>query len=81
MRVSLSKKVKNNLDVETVNNFDDEWSQFDQSELPKSEASKRFDEYFADITKTKDMLGWKPEVVPSEGISKMVQWITSECRL
>ena len=47
MRESLSKKMKNNLDEETVNSFGDEWSRFDQSELPESEASKRFDEYFA----------------------------------
>jgi SAM-dependent methyltransferase len=39
--------VKNNLDVETVNSIGDEWSRFDQSELPESEASTRFDEYFA----------------------------------
>jgi len=31
MRVLLSKKVKNNLDAETVNSFGDEWSRFDQS--------------------------------------------------
>ena len=39
--------MKNNLDEETVNSLGDEWSRFDQSELPESEASKRFDEYFA----------------------------------
>ena len=37
--------------------------------------------FVADITKAKNILGWKPEVVPREGISQMVQWITSECRL
>ena len=36
--------------------------------------------FVADITKAKDMFGWKPKVVPSEGSSEMVQWITSECR-
>lgn len=41
------KNLKNNLDVDTVNSFGDEWSRFDQSELPELEASKRFDEYFA----------------------------------
>ncbi len=39
--------MKNNLDVETVSSFGDEWSRFDQSALPELEASKRFDEYFA----------------------------------
>lgn len=39
--------MNNNLDVETVNSFGDEWSRFDQLELPESEKSKRFDEYFA----------------------------------
>lgn len=69
------------MDVETVNSFGDEWSRFDQSKPPKSEASKRFDEYLADINKAKDTIGWKPEAVPREGISQMVLWVTSECRL
>lgn len=46
--------------------------QFDQSELPKPEASKRFEEYFADITKAKDILSWNPVFVLSKGIHKMV---------
>ena len=37
--------------------------------------------FVADITKAKDMFGWKPKVIPSEGISEMVHWITSEGRL
>lgn len=36
-----------NLDVDTVNSFGDEWSQFDQSALSEVEANKIFDEYFA----------------------------------
>ena len=44
---AVKKKVKNNLHVETVNSFGDEWSRFDQSALPEFEAGKRFDEYFS----------------------------------
>ena len=36
-----------NLDQRTVTSFGDEWSRFDQSELPDAEAAVRFDEYFA----------------------------------
>ncbi|MDO9149554.1 MAG: class I SAM-dependent methyltransferase [Hydrogenophaga sp.] len=36
-----------NLDVDTVKSFGDEWSRFDQSQLPASEALKIFDEYFS----------------------------------
>ncbi len=35
-----------NLDATTVKSFGDEWSRFDQSELPASEAQRIFDEYF-----------------------------------
>lgn len=49
------------------------------TKIPVRESDQQV--FVADITKAKDMLGWKPEVVPSEGISQMVQWITSECRL
>lgn len=35
-----------NLDASTVRSFGDEWSRFDQSELPTAEAQRIFDEYF-----------------------------------
>jgi CDP-paratose 2-epimerase len=34
--------------------------------------------FVADITKAKDILGWNPEVISSEGIPKMIHWIASE---
>ena len=37
----------NNLDLDTVKSFGDEWSRFDQSELSGVEAGRIFDEYFA----------------------------------
>ena len=37
--------------------------------------------FVADITKAKDILNWKPEINPNEGISKMIEWLTSECIL
>ena len=43
----LGNKMKKNLDAETVKSFGDEWSRFDQSELPITEAQRIFDEYFA----------------------------------
>ena len=49
------------------------------TKLPVRESDQQV--FVADITKAKEILGWKPEVVPSEGISKMVKWITSECRI
>lgn len=36
-----------NLDATTVKSFGDEWSRFDQSELPKEEAQRIFDDYFS----------------------------------
>jgi len=38
---------ENNLDVDTVKSFGDEWSRFDQSALSTLEANRIFDEYFA----------------------------------
>lgn len=35
-----------NLDVDVVDGFGDEWSRFDQSELPEVDLRKTFDEYF-----------------------------------
>lgn len=39
--------MKKNLDADTVKSFGEEWSRFDQSELPIAEAQRIFDEYFA----------------------------------
>ena len=36
-----------NLDVATVLDFGEEWSAFDQSDLPEAERRRRFDEYFS----------------------------------
>ena len=36
-----------NLDATTVKSFGDEWSRFDQSELPTEEAQRIFDDYFS----------------------------------
>jgi SAM-dependent methyltransferase len=36
-----------NLDVDTVKSFGDEWSHFDQADLPAAEAKRIFNEYFA----------------------------------
>ncbi|MDG1004611.1 MAG: hypothetical protein P8N58_06990, partial [Emcibacteraceae bacterium] len=49
------------------------------TKIPFRESDQKV--FVADITKAKDILGWEPEVVPSDGISQMVRWITSECRL
>ena len=48
------------------------------TKIPGRESDQKV--FVADITKAEDILGWKPEVVPSDGISQMVRWITSECR-
>lgn len=42
----MTNNIKNS-DANTVNSFGDEWSRFDQSELPPEEAQRIFDEYFA----------------------------------
>lgn len=39
--------MKKNLDVDTIKSFGDEWSRFDQSDLPAAEAERIFNEYFA----------------------------------
>lgn len=39
--------MKQNVDARTVKSFGDEWSRFDQSELPAAEADRIFNEYFA----------------------------------
>ncbi|MDE0783918.1 MAG: GDP-mannose 4,6-dehydratase [Planktomarina sp.] len=49
------------------------------TKIPVRESDQKV--FVADITKAKDILNWKPAVDPNEGISKMVQWLTSECRL
>jgi len=32
--------------------------------------------YISDITKAKSELGWAPKVTPSEGVAKLVAWVT-----
>lgn len=32
--------------------------------------------YVSDITKAKEILGWKPKVTPEEGVKKLVEWTT-----
>ena len=49
------------------------------AKIPVRESDQKV--FVADITKAKDILGWMPEVVSSDGISQMVKWITSEYRL
>jgi CDP-paratose 2-epimerase len=49
------------------------------TKLPVRESDQKV--FVADITKAKDVLGWEPEVVPSQGISQMIEWITSEFRI
>ena len=46
------------------------------TKIPARESDQKV--FVADITKAENILGWKPEVVSSEGIARMVQWITSE---
>jgi len=43
----MSKQINKNVDMKTVESFGDEWSRFDQSKLPESEAKERFNEYFS----------------------------------
>jgi CDP-paratose 2-epimerase len=49
------------------------------TKLPVRESDQQV--FVADITKAKEILGWKPEVVPSEGIFQMIEWIISESRV
>ena len=49
------------------------------TKIPVRESDQKI--FVADISKAKEFFNWKPEVVPNEGISQMVQWITSESRL
>ena len=39
--------IKENVDQETVNGFGEEWSKFDQSELPEHELVELFESYFS----------------------------------
>ena len=43
----MPNSTKRNLDPDTVKSFGDEWSRFDQIELPTAEAQRIFNEYFA----------------------------------
>src|SRR5688572_29268832 len=36
-----------NVDVKTVEGFGEEWSRFDQSQMPETELNEEFDRYFA----------------------------------
>ena len=49
------------------------------TKIPIRESDQKV--FVANIKKANDILGWKPEVIPSEGITQMVQWITSEYKL
>ena len=40
-------QMNSNLDVSTIKSFSDEWSRFDQSDLPLEEAERIFNEYFS----------------------------------
>ena len=33
--------------------------------------------YVSDISKVKEKLGWEPEVLPEEGIKKLIDWINA----
>jgi CDP-paratose 2-epimerase len=48
------------------------------TKIPARESDQQV--FVADITKAKNILGWKPKVVPCDGISQMIQWVTTECR-
>lgn len=50
---------QNNLDAKTVAGFGDEWSRFDQSDVPTNELRERFAQYF-------ELFPW--EALPSEAI-------------
>jgi ubiquinone/menaquinone biosynthesis C-methylase UbiE len=39
--------MKKNIDEKTIRSFGDEWSRFDQADLPSAEADRIFNEYFA----------------------------------
>lgn len=51
----------------------------DYIKIPVRESDQQV--FVADITKAKDLLGWNPEITPSEGISQMVQWIKAKSSL
>ena len=42
-----SKDLADNLDINTVKSFGEEWSRYDQTKLKYEEAEKYFNDYFA----------------------------------
>ena len=48
-------------------------SQLINKELPKDDPKQRR----PDITKAKDLLNWEPEVLLEDGLSKTIEWISS----
>ncbi|MCH7409682.1 GDP-mannose 4,6-dehydratase [Belliella sp. DSM 111904] len=45
------------------------------NQLPPRESDQRV--FVADISKAKNMIGWTPKVVKSEGINNMINWVDS----
>jgi CDP-paratose 2-epimerase len=45
------------------------------TKIPPRESDQKV--FIADISKAKQLLDWSPEVTPQEGISSMIEWITS----
>lgn len=45
----------------------------DYKELPPRKSDQKF--FVADLTKTKELIGWKPKISYEKGIEKMIEWI------
>lgn len=45
------------------------------TQLPPRESDQRV--FVADITKAKELIGWKPKVSKEEGIRKMIHWVSN----
>ncbi|MFX1392084.1 MAG: GDP-mannose 4,6-dehydratase [Promethearchaeota archaeon] len=45
----------------------------DYEELPPRKSDQKF--FVADLTKTKELIGWKPKISYEKGIEKMIEWI------
>jgi CDP-paratose 2-epimerase len=41
--------------------------------LPERESDQKV--FVADIKKASKLIGWKPEIIPSEGIAAMLDWL------
>jgi ubiquinone/menaquinone biosynthesis C-methylase UbiE len=74
------EKTSKNIDIDTVNNFSDEWKRYDQSHLSDAELKSIFDDYFSifpwDLL-SKDAIGfdmgcgtgrWAKFVAPKVGL-------------